>query len=61
MSKKDWIYLVIGSSIGAGATIFARWIYNKLKQGKLDRWLSKTERENLMEALKEFLEINGKD
>ena len=59
MSKKDWIYLALGSGIGAGVAIFAKWVYKKLKEGKLDKWFSKAEKESLMEALKEFLEING--
>ena len=59
VSKKDWIYLALGSGVGAGVAIFAKWAYKKLKQGRFDKWFSKAEKENLMEALKEFLEING--
>ena len=59
MSKKNWIYLAIISAISTGSVVVLRWALKKLKQGKLDRWLSKDEKENLMEALEEFLEING--
>ncbi len=59
MSKKDWIYITIASGLGAGLTIFAKWIYPKFKQGKLDKWFSKAEKDHLVEALEEFLEING--
>lgn len=59
MSKKSWIYLAIVSGVSTGSVIALRWILKKVQQGKLDRWLSKTEKEQLMGALKEFLEING--
>ncbi len=59
MSKKSWIYLAIVSAASTGTVAVLRWAYKKLKQGKLDRWFSKEEKENLMDALKEFLEING--
>lgn len=59
MSKKNWIYLAIVSAVSTGSVVALRWILKKVKEGKLDRWLSKSEKEQLMGALKEFLEING--
>lgn len=59
MSKKNWIYLAIVSGVSTGSVFLLRYAYRKLQQGKLDRWLSKSEKEQLMGALKEFLEING--
>jgi len=60
MSKKNWLFLVIGSTIGTGVTFFARWVYKKLKKGKLDKWLSKEEKEQLIEAIEEFLKKEEK-
>ena len=59
MSKKDWIEVIIGSTIGIVSVILAKWALKKLKQGKFDKWFSKAEKENQIEALEEFLEVNG--
>lgn len=56
MKFRSWIELAIGATAGAGTIFLAKYFYKKIKRGKFDKFLTLEEKNNLTEALEEFLE-----